>query len=77
MPGHGPLANKAQLTDFSAMMKTARDRMTTLIAEGKSEAEATTPSRSPTSTQICGNRTGQQELHAGDVSFAEAVSTEA
>ncbi|MGC1464474.1 MAG: MBL fold metallo-hydrolase [Pseudolabrys sp.] len=37
VPGHGPLATKAQLADFNAMLKTARDRMARLIADGKSE----------------------------------------
>ncbi|HET7849191.1 MAG TPA: MBL fold metallo-hydrolase [Pseudolabrys sp.] len=39
VPGHGPLANKTQLAAFNAMLKTARDRMAKLIAEGKSEDE--------------------------------------
>lgn len=38
MPGHGPLANnKAQLAGFNGMLKAARDCMTKLIADGKSE----------------------------------------
>jgi Zn-dependent hydrolases, including glyoxylases len=39
VPGHGPLATKAQVADFNTMLKTARDRMAKLIADGKSEAE--------------------------------------
>jgi glyoxylase-like metal-dependent hydrolase (beta-lactamase superfamily II) len=39
VPGHGPLASKAQLAEFRAMLVTARDRMAKLIAEGKSEPE--------------------------------------
>jgi glyoxylase-like metal-dependent hydrolase (beta-lactamase superfamily II) len=39
VPGHGPLATKAQLTEFRAMLSTARDRMLALIKEGKSEAD--------------------------------------
>lgn len=36
VPGHGPLASKAQLVEYRAMLVTARDRMAKLIAEGKS-----------------------------------------
>jgi glyoxylase-like metal-dependent hydrolase (beta-lactamase superfamily II) len=39
VPGHGPLANKAQLAEFRAMLSTVRDRMIALIKEGKSEAD--------------------------------------
>lgn len=37
VPGHGPLADKAALTDYRAMLVTARDRMAKLVKEGKSE----------------------------------------
>ncbi len=36
VPGHGPLATKAQLSDYRAMMVAARERMTKLVKEGKS-----------------------------------------
>ena len=36
VPGHGPLATKAQLVDFRAMLVTARDRMASLVKDGKS-----------------------------------------
>jgi glyoxylase-like metal-dependent hydrolase (beta-lactamase superfamily II) len=39
VPGHGPLATKAQLAEFRAMLSTARDRMLALIRDGKSEAD--------------------------------------
>jgi cyclase len=39
VPGHGPLANKAQLAEYRAMLVTVRDRMAKLIAEGKSESD--------------------------------------
>jgi glyoxylase-like metal-dependent hydrolase (beta-lactamase superfamily II) len=39
VPGHGPLATKAQLAAFHAMLVTSRERMLRLIAEGKSEAD--------------------------------------
>lgn len=39
VPGHGPLANRAQLVEYRAMLVTARDRMQKLVAEGKSEAD--------------------------------------
>lgn len=41
VPGHGPLATKAQLADYRAMMVAARDRMTKLVKEGKSLDEIT------------------------------------
>jgi cyclase len=39
VPGHGPLANKAQLVDYRAMLVASRDRMLKLLAEEKSEAD--------------------------------------
>jgi cyclase len=37
VPGHGPLADKAALIEYRAMLVTARDRMAKLVKEGKSE----------------------------------------
>src|SRR5205814_7682829 len=37
VPGHGPIADKAILTDYRAMLVTARDRMAALVKQGKSE----------------------------------------
>jgi cyclase len=39
VPGHGPVANKAALTEYRTMLVTARDRMAKLVQEGKSEDE--------------------------------------
>jgi glyoxylase-like metal-dependent hydrolase (beta-lactamase superfamily II) len=39
VPGHGPLASKAQLAEYRAMLTTARDRMAALIKDGKSESD--------------------------------------
>jgi glyoxylase-like metal-dependent hydrolase (beta-lactamase superfamily II) len=39
VPGHGPIADKAELLDYYTMLEVARDRMETLIQEGKSEDE--------------------------------------
>jgi glyoxylase-like metal-dependent hydrolase (beta-lactamase superfamily II) len=39
VPGHGPLATKAQLAEYRAMLMTARERMAKLIKAGKSEEE--------------------------------------
>jgi len=39
VPGHGPVAGKAQLTEFHAMLVTARERMVKLIKDGKSETD--------------------------------------
>jgi len=37
VPGHGPIADKAALTQYRTMLVTARDRMEKLVREGKSE----------------------------------------
>ena len=37
VPGHGPVADKAALTDYRTMLVTARDRMAKLVKDGKSE----------------------------------------
>jgi len=37
VPGHGSIADKAALTEYRAMLVTARDRMEALIKAGKSE----------------------------------------
>jgi cyclase len=37
VPGHGPLADKKALTEYRAMLVTARDRMAVLVKDGKSE----------------------------------------
>jgi glyoxylase-like metal-dependent hydrolase (beta-lactamase superfamily II) len=39
VPGHGPIADKAALTEYRAMLVTARDRMDKLVKEGKSEQD--------------------------------------
>ena len=39
VPGHGPVADKAELLDFYTMLVVARDRMDVLIQDGKSEGE--------------------------------------
>lgn len=37
--GHGALANKSNVAEYNAMVKTARERVEKLVNEGKSEAE--------------------------------------
>ena len=37
VPGHGPIADKAALTEYHTMLITARDRMAKLVKDGKSE----------------------------------------
>jgi glyoxylase-like metal-dependent hydrolase (beta-lactamase superfamily II) len=37
VPGHGPIADKAALTEYRTMLVTARDRMAKLVKEDKSE----------------------------------------
>jgi cyclase len=39
VPGHGPIADKAALIEYRNMLITARDRMTKLVKDGKSEDE--------------------------------------
>jgi cyclase len=39
VPGHGPLATKADLQAYLTMLTTARDRMAALVKQGKSEAD--------------------------------------
>jgi cyclase len=39
VPGHGPLADKAALTEYRTMLISARDRMAKLVKEGKSEGD--------------------------------------
>ncbi len=39
MPGHGPLASRADLAAYVKMLETARDRMAKLVKDGKSEAD--------------------------------------
>lgn len=39
VPGHGPLASKAQLAHYHDMLVAARDRMARLIDEGEGEAD--------------------------------------
>ena len=40
VPGHGPVADKAALVAYRAMLVTARDRMAKLVKDGKSEDDA-------------------------------------
>ncbi len=42
VPGHGPLATKAQLAEYRTVLATARDRIRKLYDEGKSEQEVLT-----------------------------------
>ena len=37
VPGHGPIADRAALTEYRTMLITARDRMAKLVKDGKSE----------------------------------------
>jgi len=39
VPGHGPIVDKAALTQYRTMLVTAHDRMEKLVREGKSEDE--------------------------------------
>ena len=37
--GHGPLAKKANIAEYNAMVKEAREKVEALVKEGKTEAE--------------------------------------
>ena len=39
VPGHGPLADRAALVEYRTMLVTVRDRMATLVKDGKTEDE--------------------------------------
>jgi glyoxylase-like metal-dependent hydrolase (beta-lactamase superfamily II) len=39
VPGHGPIADRAALSEYRVMLVTARDRMAKLVKQGKSEDE--------------------------------------
>jgi hypothetical protein len=39
MTGHGPLAKRADVFEYNAMLKTARERIEKLFREGKSEED--------------------------------------
>jgi cyclase len=39
VPGHGPLASKADLVAYLEMLTTARDRMAKLVKQGKNESD--------------------------------------
>lgn len=47
VPGHGPLANRADLVAFREMLVISRDRMARLIAEGKAQSEADAQAAKP------------------------------
>jgi glyoxylase-like metal-dependent hydrolase (beta-lactamase superfamily II) len=40
VPGHGPIADKAKLTEYRAMLVTSRDRMAKLVKDGRTEDDA-------------------------------------
>ena len=67
VPGHGPLANKAQLKEFRDMMATSLERMTRLITDKKvnSEAEAIAAQAVHRSrSEMGGERAGRAQLGA-------------
>jgi len=39
MPGHGPLSDRRGVIDFLEMLETVNERITTMIAQGKTEDE--------------------------------------
>jgi glyoxylase-like metal-dependent hydrolase (beta-lactamase superfamily II) len=41
IPGHGPLATRAEVMKWRAEIETVRDRIRTMVREGKTKAEVT------------------------------------
>ena len=71
VPGHGPIADKAALTEYRAMLVTARDRMAALVKQGKSERRCGGGQAVRRSRQEMGaDGAGLQEFHSRRLSFA-------
>ena len=71
VPGHGPIADKAALTEYRTMLVTARDRMAKLVKEGKSEDDVLAAKPfADLDKKWAPTRTGQQEFHSRGLSLA-------
>jgi cyclase len=70
VPGHGPIADKAALTEYRTMLVTARDRMAKLVKEGKSEDDVVAAKPFADLDEMGADRTGQQEFYSRRLSFA-------
>ena len=77
VPGHGPLADRAALIDYRAMLVTARDRMAKLVKEGKSEADVVAAKPfADLDAQMGADRISRQELHPRRLSLARRQAGE-
>ena len=74
MTGHGTLANKADIAEFNAMLKTARERIEKLVNDGKSEAEvvAMRPAEGPR-REMGRDRRGRHQLHQDGLQLVQAL----
>jgi glyoxylase-like metal-dependent hydrolase (beta-lactamase superfamily II) len=67
IPGHGPLASKADLVTFRNMLVTSYDRIKKLFDEGKSEAEVTAAKPLADLDATWGNNPAHAEGHTRNV----------
>ncbi|MBV9955283.1 MAG: MBL fold metallo-hydrolase [Pseudolabrys sp.] len=67
VPGHGPLATKADLTVFRDMLVTSHDRIKKLVDEGKSEAEVVALKPLADLDATWGNNAQHAESHTRNV----------
>ena len=73
VPGHGPVATKAQLAEYRAMLATARDRMAALIKDRKSERHICRQTIRRSRHQMGAERTSGRQFHARGFCESEAV----
>ena len=76
MTGHGALAKKADIAEFNAMLKTARERVEKLFNEGKSEADVIAARPFERSRcQVGCDRRRRGRLHQDGLQLLQAVVT--
>jgi len=73
IPGHGPLGNKAQLTEFHDMLVGARDNIAKLKKEGKSSTKPSPPNPPPPTTKS-GAKSPQPSSATSTRAFINVVS---
>jgi glyoxylase-like metal-dependent hydrolase (beta-lactamase superfamily II) len=70
VPGHGPLASKADLEPFRTMLVTSRDRIQKLVDAGKTEAEVAAMAPLADLDATWANTPQQAALHTRNVYFS-------
>ena len=71
VPGHGPIADKAALTEYRTMLVTARDRMAALVKDRQERGRCGGGKAVRRSRQEMGaDGAGQQEFHSRGLSLA-------